>query len=140
MERFSAAPTEQQAYLMNVKSQTQWTLGLVLAGLMVSGCTKADQKADAAAKPAGQGPVPITLSPTKGMELQRTVRIVGSLAGLETATLSNRVSGSISKIYVDRGDRVKPGQKLLEIEPDRYEMAVRESEASLEGTLARLGL
>ena len=115
-------------------------LGLALAGLLISGCGKADPKADAAAKPAGPAPVPVTLAPAQGMELQRSVRIVGSLVGLETATLSNRVSGAVSKIYVDRGDRVKPGQKLLEIEPDRYDMAVRESEASLDQTLARLGL
>jgi RND family efflux transporter MFP subunit len=60
--------------------------------------------------------------------------------GLETATISNRVSGRITKIYVDRGDRVQPGQKLLEIEPDRYKMGVDESQASLQQTLARLGI
>ena len=84
--------------------------------------------------------MPVVMTAARGMELQRSVRITGSLAGLETATISNRVGGRITKVLVDRGDRVKPGQTMLEIEPDRYKLAVEESRAALEQTLARLGL
>ena len=74
------------------------------------------------------------------MPLQRSVRIVGSLVGLETATLSNRITGIISKVSVDRGDRVKPNQLLLEIEPEQFALAEKVAESTLAQTLARLGL
>jgi len=96
--------------------------------------------ADGATKPSGPPPVNVTLSPARAVELQRSVQITGSLVGLETATISNRVAGRITKVYVDRGDRVKPGQTLLEIEPDRFKLAVDDSQAALQQTLARLGL
>jgi RND family efflux transporter MFP subunit len=50
------------------------------------------------------------------------------------------VTGIVSKVYVDRGQWVKPSEKLLEIEPDRFDMAEKEAEAMLEQTLARLGI
>jgi RND family efflux transporter MFP subunit len=111
--------------------------------VLVGGCGKGENAA--VTKPGGgrggaAEAVPVVLAAARGMELQRTVRITGSLRGLETATLSNRVGGRITKVLVDRGDRVKPGQTLLEIEPDRFKLAVEESRAALEQTLARLGL
>src|SRR5690349_14882306 len=78
----------------------------------LAGCNRADATAQANGSAAAAA-IPITVSATKVVELQRSVRIVGSLAGLETATLSNRITGVISHIYVDRGDRVKPNQTLL---------------------------
>jgi membrane fusion protein, multidrug efflux system len=114
-------------------------LWATLAASLLAACNKPAQDA-ATTQPSGPPPVPVTLVPARSMELQRSVRIVGSLAGLETATLSNRITGRISKIYVDRGDRVQPNAKLLEIEPDRFEMSVREAEASLRQTIARLGV
>lgn len=113
---------------------------LCLSALLLAACSKPAANPQAATKPSGPPPVPVSVVPARTMELQRSVRITGSLVGLETATLSNRVPGRVTKIYVDRGDWVKPGQKLLEIEPDRFRMGVEESKAALEQTLARLGI
>ncbi|HVT82995.1 MAG TPA: biotin/lipoyl-binding protein, partial [Phycisphaerae bacterium] len=111
---------------------------LCVSTLLLAACSK-PAAPEAATKPA-QAPVSVELAPVQAMELQRSVRVTGSLVGLETATLSNRVAGRITKIYADRGDRVKPGEKLLEIEPVRFRMGVDESRAALEQVLARLGL
>src|SRR6187399_1896169 len=105
---------------------------LLLTAATLAACGKGTETA--ATKPSttapAVAPVIVTLAPARAMELQRTVKITGSLVGLETATLSNRVSGLVTKVYVDRGDRVKPNQVLMEVEPDRYRMAVDESEAA----------
>jgi RND family efflux transporter MFP subunit len=111
---------------------------LAAAALVMSACGKGESTT--ATKPSGAAPVPVVLTAAKGMALQRSVRITGSLAGLETATISNRVAGRITKVLVDRGERIKPRQTLLEIEPDRFRLAVEESQAALQQTLARLGL
>ena len=73
---------------------------LIAAASAVAACGRSEAAAKAQdAKPkAGPPPVSVTVSPVKSMELQRSVRIVGSLVGLETATLSNRVTGIISKV------------------------------------------
>src|SRR4051812_2534765 len=85
---------------------------ILAASMLLASCGKSEQaKADTTPKPAAPAPVTVRVSPVRSMELQRSVRIVGSLAGIETITLSNRVTGVISKISVDRGDYVTPGQK-----------------------------
>jgi len=119
-------------------SRTGGAACVLAAALLLAACNKATPTAST--KPGGPPPINVTLAPARAMELQRSVRITGSLAGLETATISNRVAGRITKVYVDRGDRVTPGQILLDIEPDRYRLAVDESQAALQQTLARLGL
>jgi RND family efflux transporter MFP subunit len=106
---------------------------------MLAACGKSDPQ-NATTKPSGPPPVSVVLMPARAAELQRSVDIKGSLVGLETATISNRVAGRITKIMVDRGDRVKPSQVLLEVEPDRFKLAVEESQAALQGVLARLGV
>jgi membrane fusion protein (multidrug efflux system) len=116
-------------------------MAMISAALMVGACGKGGETAT---KPgAGSGgppPVNVVLMRAKAMELQRSVRITGNLVGLETPTISNRVTGRVTKVLVDRGDRVQPGQTLLEIEPDRFRMSVDESQAALAQTLARLGV
>jgi len=126
---------------MHVESKKKvLTAILVLTAACIAACTK--PAANAAVAPAAPSvpPVNITVVSARAMELQRSVKITGSLVGLETATLSNRVTGRVTKIYFDRGGRVKPGEVMLEIEPDRFQMAVDESKGTLEQTLARLGL
>lgn len=114
---------------------------LLAAGLALSACGRKEEAGGAGNKPQpGAAPVPITVAPVRTMDLQRSVRVVGSLVGLETTTISNRVTGIVSKVYVDRGARVKPNDKLLEIDPERFNLAQRVAEAVLGQTLARLGL
>lgn len=114
----------------------------VAAGSLLSGCGRTEAATPKAQDSKAKGPpaVNVTVSPVKSMELQRSVRIVGSLVGLETATISNRVTGVVSKVYVDRGDRVKPNQPLLDIEPEQFELSEKVAEATLAQTLAKLGL
>jgi RND family efflux transporter MFP subunit len=95
-----------------------------------------------AAHAAAQTPavVPVKVRPAQARELQRTVRVVGSLAGLETVTISNRVTGVVGKIHADMGDRVQKEATLLEIVPTRFTFLLQEEQASQAQTLARLGL
>jgi RND family efflux transporter MFP subunit len=111
-----------------------------LVALALAGCNKGQTPQAATTKPSGPPAVTVSIGHARSAELQRSIRITGSLAGLETAAISNRVTGLVSKIYVDRGDRVKPNEKLLEIEPERFALAEKEAVASLQQTLARLGL
>ena len=72
--------------------------------------------------------------------MQRAVTVVGSLYGQEELTLSPKVEGRVARVWHDVGERVKPGDLLLEIDPIDCQLAVSEAERGLELELARLGL
>jgi len=112
----------------------------LLAVGLLSGCGKGNEAA--ATAPATQRAVrkvPVTVEPAKVMDLQRSVNIVGTLMPLEKVNISNRVVGNAEKVHVDLSDRIKPGQKLLEIDARRFELAVQQAENQLAEALARLG-
>jgi|GEM_PF-218107 len=92
------------------------------------------------AEPPQAKPVAITVGNATARPIQRIVRVVGSLYGQEELTITPKVEGKITKIWVDLGDRVKPGDPLLEIDETDYRLAVTEAERALELELAKLGL
>jgi RND family efflux transporter MFP subunit len=61
-------------------------------------------------------PVPVaTVRPTRG-DITRYVALPGTLRANQQVTVQARVAGFVKTIAVDRGDRVKAGQVLAEIE------------------------
>jgi multidrug efflux pump subunit AcrA (membrane-fusion protein) len=95
----------------------------------------------AATKPAPDAqPVTVTVEPVRHASVRRTVTVVGSLFGQEEITLSPKVDGRVARVCHDVGERVKPGELMLEIDPIDYRLAAAEAERALELELARLGL
>ena len=64
----------------------------------------------------------------------------GELFAEEEATLGSKVPGRVVKIHVDLGDKVKAGQLLGELEKRDYEFRLRQAEALVAQTRAKLGL
>ena len=64
----------------------------------------------------------------------------GELFAEEEATLGPKVPGRVAKLHVDLGDLVKAGQVLAELEKDDYEFRLRQAEALVSQTRARLGI
>lgn len=70
---------------------------------------------------------------------QRTRTFSGvARAGVESA-LSFRVAGTIARLDIEVGDRVRAGSPIAELDPVDYELQVREAEASLRQAEARAG-
>jgi HlyD family secretion protein len=59
--------------------------------------------------------ITITTKAIETRELKRTVEMVGALNGWEDVTISNEMPGTIEKMLVDLGDRVKKGQLLIRL-------------------------
>lgn len=97
-------------------------------------------KKKAAVVVAEKQPVAVTIEPIKRQKMQRSVAIVGSLYGRDEITIFPKVDGRILHFHADVGDRVKPGQLLVEQDPTDYRLNVAEVRRSLELELARLGL
>jgi len=108
--------------------------------VLLSGCEKAGE----AAKPPGAAPavepVTVTVAPVLREPMDRTVDVVGTLYGDEEAVISAKVPGRIVKIHKDIGDRIAPGEMLVEIDPIDYSLIVSQRELSVGEALAKLGL
>ena len=90
--------------------------------------------------PAAPDPVVVTTVVAEPRPVERRVRTVGTLHGFEEIDVSPLVDGRVRRILHDVGDRVAPGDALLEIDDADVRLALREAERALELELAALGL
>jgi multidrug efflux system membrane fusion protein len=122
-----------------------WVAIVGLVGSMVAGgCSRepksaAGQRAGAGA-PRGRGPAafPVEVVPVSGRPVVYTVTAVGSVDAFEIVQVTARVPGVVEKIHFREGTRVREGEVLVEIEPERYVLAVDEAGAALEKARAAL--
>jgi len=68
------------------------------------------------------------------------IAATGELQAEDQATLRAKVPGRVEKLHVDLGTRVQEGQVIAELEKEDYQLRLRQSEAAMEQTRARLGL
>ncbi len=66
--------------------------------------------------------------------------VTGTLAAEDQVVLSFKVDGRLSEIAVDLGSRVRKGQTLARLDPTDFRLRVRQAEATLQQSRARLGL
>lgn len=91
--------------------------------------------ADAAPKP-----VAVTVADAKSMPLRRTVPVVGTLYPYEDVQLAPKVGGRVLRAYHDVGDRVGPGELMLELDPTEFRLAVEQARPAFEAELRKLKL
>jgi RND family efflux transporter MFP subunit len=72
--------------------------------------------------------------------IPETITATGELLAEDAATISAKVPGRVEKLRVDLGSVVKGGDVLAELERADYEVQVKETEALVEQTRARLGI
>lgn len=65
-----------------------------------------------------------------------TVAETGSVEPVETIEVKSRVSGRISRLYVDEGDLVRKGDLLAEIDPEELRLQAERAEAQLKAAEA----
>jgi len=68
------------------------------------------------------------------------IAATGELQAEDQATLRAKVPGRVEKLHVDLGTRVQEGQVIAELEKEDYQLRLRQAEAAMEQTRARLGL
>ena len=104
----------------------------------VGGCEKPTEptvKAGSAPKP-----IPVTVATVERRPVERSVEVVGTLKGWEEVTVGSKKTGRVVRVRHDMGDRVKPGEPLVELETVDAELSVQEAEKKLQAELAKLGL
>jgi RND family efflux transporter MFP subunit len=72
--------------------------------------------------------------------MERTVAATGSLLAQDQATLSIKVPGRLSRLDVDLGQSVRQGDVLAQVDPQDYELRLRQAQAGVAQARAALGL
>jgi len=115
----------------------------LLAMLALGGCDRQSSRAVS----APQGPAAstadvvvevVTVRVRRGAIVQR-VSAPGSLVARRESQIGTEVAGRLEHVYVSEGDRVEAGAPLFQIDPQSYEMTLRQAEAGLDVAQAERG-
>lgn len=109
------------------KIVSMFSVGLTLSGLC-SGCRPST--AEVAREPAS--PVAVQITTPKRGPITRSVLLPGEVKPYQQATLYAKVAGYLKMIAVDKGDRVKEGDLIADIEVPELLADVAKYKAELE--------
>ena len=85
-------------------------------------------------------PVPVQTIRTNLQRIPDVITASGELLAEEQATIGVKAPGRVVKLYVDLGSLVEANEVLAEIDPIDYEFRVRQSDALVNQTRAKLGI
>ena len=95
---------------------------------LMIGCGAKPQASESATGAPPAMPVQVVVAePTR---ISNSTEYLALLKSRHSATLNPQVEGQVTKIFVKSGDRVKPGDPLLQIDPMKQEATVSSQEAS----------
>ncbi len=105
---------------------------LALAALILSfpACGKDDAKAASGRKNLAGMQFPVETLTVRDQAVVFTLNAVGSVEAFEKVQATARVAGVVEKVRFTEGSRVAAGQVLVEIEPQRYTLAVASAQAA----------
>lgn len=113
---------------------------LALLSAFAISCSKGEASAKAAPGGPGRGrgalEFPVEVQPVAARNVEYTINAVGSLDAFERVAVTARVAGAVERVLFREGQVVQKGQALVEIDPERYRLAVEAAEATLQKSQA----
>jgi HlyD family secretion protein len=88
----------------------------------------------------GSGAPEFRLAKVERGSVTSVVSASGTLNAVTTVLVGSQISGQIKELLVDFNSAVKKGQLLARIDPETYEIRVRQAEADLEAARTVNGL
>ena len=83
--------------------------------------------------------IPVTVAPLEHRTIERTVDVIGTLRGWEQVTVGSKRTGRVIKVHHDMGDRVRPGEPLVELDSVDARLAVDQAESKIPGRAGQAG-
>ena len=118
-----------------MRNTTQRPLLLLLAALTLPllaaslpGCNK---PAAASEKKAEAPPLHVDTADVQQVEAPIVLRLTGTLRGLKEADLAANASGKVLKLLVERGDEVKGGQPIAELDTSASSLQLNEAQVQV---------
>lgn len=84
--------------------------------------------------------LPVKADRLVAINIPEVITVTGELFAEDQATISAKVPGRVQRLHADLGSVVTQGQIIAELEKDDYELRVRQAEALVAQTRARLGI
>ncbi len=94
------------------------------------------QRVDSGLPDAVRSEVAVEVNRPAKQDIAETLELVGSLEASRDVEIRSRVSGQIRRLSIDIGDRISPGQVLVELDDSEQREVVRQAEAALKVALA----
>jgi multidrug efflux system membrane fusion protein len=119
--------------VISLKYRKLVVIGAVATLVVFAGACK-DKGAGSPAAKGGRGRVqfPVDVEQVPVRSLVYSVTAVGSVEAFEKIQVTARVSGAVDRVRFSEGEFAAAGQTLVEIETERYRLAVESAQASYE--------
>ncbi len=82
--------------------------------------------------------VEVTVQKLIPQTLQTTINTFGVVEALEEVNVAAELSGTVTAVYINEGDRVKTGQLLLELDPEKRRFALEQAQQQVQHAEAAL--
>ncbi|PRX18512.1 RND family efflux transporter MFP subunit [Orenia metallireducens] len=123
-------------------SKYKRSMKLVLLAGMVSilllGCSAKEEVAPTGESNIPEKTVPVEVVSAKLGQVSNYVAVTGETAAIKTAQVTPQAQGEVEAVYVEVGDRVKKGAKLLQLDQDAALIQLKQAEASVKAAQANL--
>lgn len=117
---------------MKIRTWHMMSLPVIALGIICASCSAdhsaAGQKNPASSRTKMQFPVEVIRVQNRAVTY--SLNAVGSVEAFEKVQITARVAGVVERVLFTEGDRTASGQILVEIEPQRYSLAVESAQAS----------
>jgi HlyD family secretion protein len=101
--------------------------GLIAAGVFLAGCGKGGDKKEEAGGEPPEAPTPVLVEPVLRGAIDHVVTADAVLYPINQANVTPKISAPVRRVLVNRGDHVRAGQVLAELESGDLAAAVEES-------------
>jgi multidrug efflux pump subunit AcrA (membrane-fusion protein) len=101
----------------------------IATALLIAGCGKKQEEETAPV-------VTVDVAPVLSAQIQRTIRAGALVYPSQQAAIVPKITAPIKKFYVQKGEKVRAGQLLVELENADLAGAAHESEAAFQGAQA----
>lgn len=114
-----------------ISIHTRWPARVALSASVIATVFCGACSRGTAASKSGDATIPVVTTHVEARAVPQSLQVVGTVESTGTVTLLSRVDGQITQVFVQDGDEVKAGQKLLQIDPVPFELQVRMAQATL---------
>jgi HlyD family secretion protein len=114
--------------------------GVFAVGLLLAGCGKKAETKEGGGGEEAEPPTPVTVEPVLRGAIDHVVTADAVLYPVNQANVTPKIAAPVKRILVNRGDHVRVGQVLAELESADLAAAVEESKHQVEQTQAALDL
>lgn len=108
------------------------------SGVLLTGCDKKEESADAAAAAQQMPPAVVNVMPVTFQTVPQVQTFSGRTTAYQTADVRPQVNGIIDEVLFREGSEVQKGQPLYRINTDNYNSSIEGGKAAVEQAKANL--